>query len=126
MAMTKDLKELTYRLRLRVAKMMKFFGYDPFEIKRIIVDCYDVRSRFVHGGLLSHERKEELEDKHASMDKLLMNLINCLRIALVITIVMPTSKAEFITIIDNSFLDKESETKLEQTLNSAKHVFSLD
>jgi len=119
-------QELSYRLRMRIAKVMKFFGYNPFEVKRIVRDCYDVRSRFVHGGLLSHESREVLEDKYGSIDKLLLNLLNYLRISLIITILMQTGKDEFVTRIDNSFLDQESETKLEQTLNSAKYVFSLD
>jgi len=55
-----------------------------------------------------------------------MKLLNYLRVSLVISILMPTGKDDFVSRIDNSFLDKDAETKLEQVLNPAKHVFSLD
>lgn len=119
-------QELSYRLRLRIAKVMKFFEYDPFEVKRIVRDCYGVRSRFVHGGTLSHDSKQELEERYGSINELRMKLLNYLRVSLVISILMPTGKDDFISRIDNSFLDKDAETKLEQVLNPAKHVFSLD
>jgi len=119
-------QELSYRLRLRIAKVMKFFGYDPFEVKRIIRDCYGVRSRFVHGGILSHNSKQELEERYGSINELRLKLLNYLRISLVITIFMSTSKDDFVSKIDNSFLESKSETKLEQLLNPARHVFSLD
>ena len=60
-----------------------------------------------------------------SIDKLLLNLLNYLRISLVISIILQTSKDEFVTKIDNSFLDNESEVKLEQLLVSSKEVFNL-
>jgi len=119
-------QEMSYRLRMRIAKVIKFFGFEPFDVKRIVRDCYSIRSRFVHGGLLSHESKEDLEEKYGNINKLLIKLLNYLRISLVVTVLMSPSKDEFISRIDNSFLDNNSEKKLEQALNPARHVFSLD
>jgi len=47
-------QELSYRLRMRVSRVMGKFGFDAFKIKRMINDAYSVRSNFVHGGTLSY------------------------------------------------------------------------
>ena len=40
---------LSYRLRLRVAKLLATIGFDPYRIRDAIKRAYEVRSAFLHG-----------------------------------------------------------------------------
>lgn len=120
-----ELQELSYRLRLRIAKIMSYFGYDPHEVRAIIRDGYNIRSKFVHGSSLSYESKIDLEEKHKKVQNILSKLLNFLRISIVISLMLHVSKDEFVESIDKSFLDKHSQNRIEQIINPGKHVLGL-
>lgn len=117
--------ELSYRLRLRIAKIMSYFGFDPHETTRILVDAYEIRSQYVHGGLLDFKRREKLEAKYGNADNILKILFNFLRISIVITIFMHVDKDEFIARIDKSFIDPKSEGGVTQIISSAKQALGI-
>ncbi len=121
-----ELQELSYRLRLRVAKIMSNFGYDPFETSKIIKDAYQVRSSFVHGGLLSYKNKKKLVEKYKSMNNLIEKLLDFLRLSIITSITVNVSKEELIDTIDDSFLDSKSQERLAALTYYAKDVMSLN
>ena len=116
-------QELAYRLRMRVSRVMGKIGFDAFKIKRMIRDAYEVRSRFVHGGTLDHDGTTRLEEKHESLSKFLLQLLDILRISIVVTLIMDIEKPKFIDLIDGSFLEKKYEVELEQILSNTRQIF---
>ena len=119
-------QELSYRLRLRVAKLLSFFGFDPFEIKKIIRDAYGIRSTFVHGGLLSHSKTEEIKEKHGSVKNLLLKVLDYLRISIVFSIFMRIGKPKLLDTIDNSFLDEEHQRQLEGFVSETRTILGYE
>lgn len=120
-----ELQELSYRLRMRVAKLVGFFGYDPHEATRVIRDAYEVRSKYVHGGLLNFEKKDKFNENYGDIKNLLLLLLNYLRISIVVSIMMITSKDEFVSTIDKSFLETKSNERLVQIIDSSRRLFDL-
>jgi len=121
-----ELQELSYRLRLRVAKLISNFGHDPFEIKKIIQDAYEVRSRFVHGGLLDFKKKEKLAEKYGSMNNLIEKILDFLRLTIIVSIMIDVSKDELVSTIDKSFLDSGHQERLNQLISPAKNILELN
>jgi len=120
-----ELQELSYRLRLRVAKLISNFGYDPFEVTKMIIDAYEVRSKFVHGGLLSFKAKEKLVNNYGSLNKFIEKIIDFLRLAIIVSITIQTSKDELVNIIDKSFLDSNFQNILDQIVTPAKNILKF-
>lgn len=120
-----ELQELSYRLSLRTAKLISGFGYNAFEISKIIKDAYQVRSSFVHGGVLSYKKKKKLIENYGSMNELIQKLLDFLRLAIIISITITVSKEELIDTIDESFLDTKSQDKLNRLMNPAKGILSI-
>lgn len=119
-------QELSYRLKLRVAKVMSLFGYNSQETVKIIRDTYDIRSKYVHGGLLNFKDKTKLQEKHGELKGLLKTLLDFLRISIVVSLMMHVGKEEFVARIDNSFLEEKSVKSLEQAINPAKQALGLN
>lgn len=113
-----ELQELSYRLRLRVAKILSFFGYDPFVVKRMVSETYGIRSKFVHGGILDYDAREKLSEKFGDPKKPLLELLNYLRIILLVSINMNISKEEFVDMVDKSFLSEEYNSRLKGIIDS--------
>lgn len=114
--------ELSYRLRLRVAKIMGLFNEDPFIVKNKIRDAYAIRSNFVHGGLLSYDKKDEFAEKYESMNNLLQDILNYLRISIITILLMPIGKDEFLATIDKSFLKKDFDNMLNNYVRLTKQI----
>ena len=119
-------QELSYRLRLRVAKLMSFFGFDPFEVKKIIRDAYGIRSTFVHGGLLTHKKAEELKEKHGTVKNLFLKVLDYLRISIVFSIFMTIGKDNLLGTIDNSFLDEDHLKQLEGFVSETRRILGYE
>lgn len=120
-----EIQELSYRLQLRVAKLISQFGYEPFEVTRIIKDAYDVRSKFVHGGLLNYKARAKLADKYGSMQNLITKILDFLRLTVISSIMIDMDKEELIDTIDKSFLDAKFQDRLEQFIVPTKNIIEL-
>ena len=120
-----ELQELSYRLRLRVAKLVSNFGYEPFEVSKAVIDAYEVRSKFVHGGLLKFKSKEKISEKYGSLNNLIEKILDFLRLAIIVSITMTVSKDELVSVIDKSFLDSQFQDKLNQLVNPAKNIVGI-
>ena len=115
-------QELVYRLRLRISKLLSLLGYDPYEVKKIVNDAYDVRSIFAHGGHLSYKKKKKLESKYTNTNNLLLTVLDYLRISILSMILIPKEKEEFIDLIDDSFVDKKKEEQLKSILSAYNEI----
>ena len=54
-----EAQELSYRLKLRVSKLLGLVGHDPFSVRDVMNKAYGIRSQFVHGNHLSNTKREK-------------------------------------------------------------------
>jgi hypothetical protein len=121
-----EAQELSYRLRLRIAKVLVIIGYDSYKVKGLVGDAYRVRSLFVHGAHLSYKEKRKLNSKYGDTKTFLLSLLDYLRISILINIFSKKEKEEFLDLIDDSFIEKEREGRLNNLLNSAKSFICME
>lgn len=112
--------ELSFRLSLRTACLMKILGKEPLKVRAMIKEAYAIRSKFVHGDYIDSKIQKKLE-KYGGSDIFIQELLEILRIALVVTITMDMSKSEFIQILDKSFLEYSQE-ELSKVVSNAQSI----
>jgi hypothetical protein len=117
-----ELQELVYRLNLRMSKILSLLGYDPYEVRKIIKDAYKVRSIFAHGGHLSYNERKKLESKYKSIQNFVRQLLDYLRISIIVMILSKREKEELIDLIDDSFVDKKREEMLNSIISPLKNI----
>jgi hypothetical protein len=117
-----ETQELSYRLGLRVAKLMAQSGKDPIKTRRIIKDAYTIRSLFSHGGHLSYKEQKRLEHVYADVKNIFIYCIEYLQQLIIITMLLHKSKDEFIDLVDDSFIDKKREESLISLLSFPMQV----
>lgn len=115
-----ELQELSYRLGLRVAKVLSFTGYDSSEVHANLSGAYPVRNVYVHGGLLSQTRKRKLEQRHGNLNQLLRQILDYLRASIVIFITSRPDKKSLIELIDNTFVNAVKDKDLRKIIISRK------
>lgn len=115
-------QELSYRLGLRIAKMLSCFGFDAKQVREAIKDAYSIRSTFAHGGHLSPKERRKFETKYGSLDDLLRTILDYIRMILVSMVIVQKNKEELIYLIDDAFIDKDANTQLTNTLSSVKEI----
>lgn len=118
-------QELSYRLQLRTGRLLGILGHDPFRIRNLIKDGYNIRSKFVHGSTLEHKDVRKYEEKYEKMDEFLLKLLDLLRIAIVISLMMTVKKEKLIDLIDDSFLDNNKETELRNILRETVELLKV-
>jgi len=119
-----ETQEIIYRLGIRIAKIFSLLGYDSNKVKEIVRDAYKVRSRFVHGDHPSDKEKRKLNDKYDNIRSFLLSLLDYLRMSIIIMIFMKEEKEEFLDLIDDSLVDKDKDSQLNNLLNTARNVIS--
>ena len=99
-------QELSHRLAQRVAKIMGMFGDPPLQARKIVKDGYVIRSKFVHGVVSKASVNKELLD----------TIVEYLRRSILVFMLIPKRKEEFIQMIDDSMLDEKAKEDLEQLI----------
>lgn len=117
-----ETQELIYRLSLRIAKTFSLLGYDPYKVKEVIEDGYKIRSLFVHGSHLSYDKKRKLTNKYEDTRSFLLLLLDYLRISIIIMTFMKKEKEEFLDFTDDSLVDKDKDSRLNNLLSTARNV----
>ncbi len=115
-------QELTYRLGIRISKLLSQLNYDPYEAKKIVTDAYKVRNLYAHGSQLDYKGRRKFESKYNGIKNLLVPTLNYLRILLVVMLLTRKEKDEFIDLIDDSLIDKQKEVQLKGLLTEATLV----
>ena len=108
-------QEMSYRLRMRVSKLLGLIGYNPSEAKERIKDAYDVRSTYVHGGMLKQRDRQKYERKYGNLNKFRKSIMDYLRASIVALLHRP-SKTSLIQKTDDSFLDSNKEEEIKKLL----------
>ena len=111
-----DRGELRYKLGMRVGKLLSLVGYSPIEAKQKTRAAYDIRSTYVHGGILKGENRQEYEKKYGDLNEFCKTIIDYLRASIVARLLRKTSKASLIQKIDDSFLDSAKEEEIRKLL----------
>jgi len=114
--------ETSYRLSLRVGRLLGLLGHDPHKVKNVVRDSYRVRSSFVHGGFPSDKEKRRMESKYQNIKNLLKLLLDYLRISIIFTMLSDKEKSELVALIDHSFVDRKKEELLNAIVLQAKSI----
>lgn len=107
--------EITFKIRLRVAKLLSYFRFNPLEVSEKIKNAYNIRSKLVHGSKLEDKDKDLLEfARHCTHE-----IINYNRICLLIALQLKKTfdKQKLIKQIDNSLIDTASDIELKKIIN---------
>jgi len=108
-------QEMSYRLRMRVSKLLRLIGFNPNETSERIKDAYEIRSKYVHGGLLNQKERRKLEKKYGNINEFPKIIMDYLRASIVALLKRP-SKTSLIQKIDDSFLDSKKEDEIKKML----------
>ena len=79
-----ETQELSYRLRMRLGKLLNLLGLNPTDINTRLKDAYWIRSTFTHGGHLDYKKKRKLETKYGDPKNLLLSILDYLRISIIV------------------------------------------
>ncbi len=115
----KERMELSHRLSQRAAALLGLFGFIPLQVYNDLSRAYDVRSTFIHGSLTEPEN-------HKDVAQLAEKSLNYARISLLIFLQLKnsTDKDKFISRIDNSLLDMNARSKLEEFVKGNCSIYS--
>lgn len=109
-------QEMSYRLRMRVAELLGLIGYKQIEVRERMKDAYEVRSRYVHRGILRQKDKQKLESKYGNLNEFSKTIMDYLRASIVALLLRRTGKTSLIQRIDDSFLDSKKEDEIKKLL----------
>jgi len=111
--------ELSHRLSQRAAALLGLFDFVPLEVYNNLSRAYDVRSTFIHGSLIEPKN-------HKDIAELAEKTLNYARISLLIFLQLrsPIDKDKFINRIDNSLLDMNAHSKLEELVREHCSIYS--
>ena len=116
--------ELSFRLRLRLAKLLGMVGFDPYRIQDAIRRAYDVRSAYLHGDQVEPRKVRRIDEQYGSLNSLLLEVLDYLRCAIVILTMIEPTKAQFIELVDSSFIDENAAQKLAEMLAGVKQLLA--
>ena len=112
----KERGELRYKLGMRVGKLLSLVGYSPSEAKQKTRAAYDIRSTYVHGGILKGENRREYERKYGDLNEFSTTIMDYLRASIVALLLRKTSKTSLIERLEDSFLDSKKEEEISKLL----------
>lgn len=121
-----DSEELSRFLRLRISKFLGLAGLDPQHIQDVLRDAYGVRSHFVHGNKIDYKTRRRIQRKYKNENEFLKEILNYLRLSIIILLSMHRQKDELIDLIDDSFIDRKKEDELGNQLKGIIKRFKID
>jgi hypothetical protein len=118
---SKEKSELQYKLALRITKLFSKLGCDINEIRTQIGVAYGIRSVYVHGGHLTGEQRKEREKRlKNSIDSLGSQLLNYLRISILLFVVWNVTKKDILELIEQSLFSNVKDEELKMTAAQLK------
>lgn len=107
----KERAELSHRLSLRVAALLKLIGLDALAIQGHVHQAYEIRSTYIHGGTLDTEKTQNAEE-------LCRRVLDYARIAVIIFLQLreQMEKSEIINRLDDGCLEDRKLEKLKSLL----------
>lgn len=112
--------EITFKVMLRVAKLLSFFGFKPLEVSMKMKDAYNLRSKLVHGANPIDDRKDLLEFARQSTHE----IINYNRICLLISLQLKKAadKSKLIKWLDDSLIDSNKHEELKALIEEKVRI----
>jgi hypothetical protein len=117
--------ELTYRLRIRVARCLAYVSRRPERVSEVVDFAYDVRSGYVHGGKISLKDRKQIERLYSSLQSFQVEIIDLLRVSLVAAFLRTLEKEEFVELIDEALIDPAKGSRLESMFAETKSLVGL-
>ncbi len=114
--------ELSYRLRMNVAKTVSLLGYDGDKARNAVKDAYGIRSTFVHGGHLSESSKQKLIKEHGDIQQFLLLILDYVRISILAMMFLDGTKKSFLALVGDSFFNRNKEKQLASRLAPARNI----
>lgn len=121
-----DSQEISKFLRLRVSKFLGLAGLNPRHVQDVLKDAYSIRSYFVHGNKISYKKRKEIMNKYKSNERFLIEVLEYLRISIIIFLIMQMEKDELLDWIDDSLIDKTREEQLSNQLKDIMKRFAIE
>jgi hypothetical protein len=108
--------EITFKIRLRVGKLLSYFGFKALDVSENIKTAYSLRSKLVHGSNLEEQNRDLLDFARQHTHE----IINYNRICLLIALQLKKSidKQKLIKEIDNSLIDKVADDELNKIISA--------
>ncbi len=113
-----EMQELSYRLSLRVSKVLSKLDFIPDEVHRRVKISYRIRSLHVHGSHLSAKERKEIQKTGISPEELAVQLLDYLRISILHLIFSGQTKMQFLNLIEESLVIREKDDALGELLKS--------
>ena len=111
-----EIAELSYRLSIRISKVMSLQGHNPEIVRDIVKMAYGIRSSFVHGGALKAKQKQKIIDSYESQKHFIRLLLEYLRLSILIWVASKDRKG-LPTLIDAALIDVRREKELSRLLD---------
>jgi len=117
-----EMQELGFRLSVRTARLLSYFGSDPGEIQTCLKLAYRIRSKYVHGDLSSPKDKRKVVAAFGNEIDFTHEVFNIVRKVLLIMFLVPVEKAEFIENLDSALIGGELGAFKEKLAMARKYV----
>jgi hypothetical protein len=117
-----DTSEVTYKLKMRSAKVLGHLGHESSAIAAAVAGGYGIRSKYVHGSAMSEKERRKIESVHQGMTGLLRTLLDYLRIAVLFVCTNSSEKRVFVNLIDRAMLEQVSDQQLQDGLRGIRGV----
>jgi len=102
-----ETQELGFKLSVRTARLLSYFGNDPGETQTCLKLAYRIRSKYVHGGLSSPKDKRKVVAAFGNEVDFTHKVFNIVRKVLLIMFLVPVAKGEFIENLDSILIGEE-------------------
>ena len=114
----KDRGENSFKLGIRVAKLLGYLNLDVEKVRRLTEEAYNYRNKVVHGSYISQEIKKK-------MNEIIPYILNYLRISLIIFILesQRIGKDRMIEMIDKSTISDTHNKELKKLLEKEIEKF---
>lgn len=116
--LSNDNMELKFKLTNRIARL--YFAIEepkPLDLRMILKLSYDFRSKYAHGSNLEAKDINKIIELYGSKKSYLKRLNRILGNLIILFLKSGINKKNLIMLIDDSFIDKDSENKLFELLS---------
>ncbi len=125
--LSNESSEISYRLRMRVAKVLGLLGKDPYKAKQAVNHAYSVRSSFSHGDNISKDVRKEIDKAYdGNLNVLLKVVLDLLRISIIFHVVAHEqfNKQSLVKLMEDAAIDDSKEAELKRLAESARDLLA--
>jgi hypothetical protein len=121
-----DMQELTYKLSLRVSKVLSKLDMNAREIQSQLKIGYKIRSLYVHGSSPSSSDWKKVQKTSLSPEEFATRLLDYLRISILHLICSRQEKSQFLELVEESLVSREKDDLLCESVNGEKEILKLE